>query len=317
MTFPLLWVGGLVTTYQAGMAVPDWPNTYGYNLFLYPWQTWVFGPWDLFIEHGHRLLGATVGLLSIALVVALFVWEPRRPVRALGVVALLAVISQGVLGGVRVIEDERQLAKIHGCFGPAVFALLVSLATVTSRAWRKGQGRTVAADAGKLRRLAILTAGLAYVQLVLGAQLRHVSPTAPPGEFQAAVVFHLLLAAALAVHVGLLAARIARRHRDLPRLVRPASLLVVLLTAQIALGCAVWVLNYGWPAFLTETRWTAGHLTIAQSPTQANVTTAHVAGGSLVLVTAVALALRCWRLLEPAPRVRHAAQAALVVGGAR
>ena len=63
-TFPLIWVGGLVTTYDAGMAVPDWPNTYGYNLFLYPWQTWLSGPWDLFIEHGHRLLGALVGMID-------------------------------------------------------------------------------------------------------------------------------------------------------------------------------------------------------------------------------------------------------------
>ena len=69
VTFPLIWVGGLVTTYDAGMAVPDWPGTYGYNLFRYPWQTWLAGPWDLFIEHGHRLLGATAGLLAIALVV--------------------------------------------------------------------------------------------------------------------------------------------------------------------------------------------------------------------------------------------------------
>src|SRR5437588_9980427 len=59
VTFPLIWVGGLVTTYDAGMAVPDWPGTYGYNLLRYPWQTWLAGPWDLFIEHGHRLLGAT------------------------------------------------------------------------------------------------------------------------------------------------------------------------------------------------------------------------------------------------------------------
>src|ERR1051325_109674 len=72
-TFPLIWVGGFVTTYKAGMAVPDWPNTYGYNLFLYPWQTWIYGPWHLFIEHGHRLLAAGVGLLTIA--VAIAVWR--------------------------------------------------------------------------------------------------------------------------------------------------------------------------------------------------------------------------------------------------
>src|SRR5262245_9405091 len=76
-TFPLIWCGGLVTTYDAGMAVKDWPNTYGYNLFLYPWQTWIFGPWDLFIEHGHRLLGALVGLLAIGLTISVFRCDPR------------------------------------------------------------------------------------------------------------------------------------------------------------------------------------------------------------------------------------------------
>ena len=71
-TFPLVWVGGLVTTTDAGMAVPDWPNTYGYNLFLYPWQTWLAGPWDIFVEHGHRLLGATVGMMTIGLLAVLW-----------------------------------------------------------------------------------------------------------------------------------------------------------------------------------------------------------------------------------------------------
>src|SRR6186997_3292137 len=77
-TFPLIWVGALVTTYDAGMAVPDWPSTYGYNLFAYPWQTWLFGPFDLFVEHGHRLLGAAVGFLTIAFVVLVFCRD-RRP----------------------------------------------------------------------------------------------------------------------------------------------------------------------------------------------------------------------------------------------
>jgi cytochrome c oxidase assembly protein subunit 15 len=67
-TFPLLWVGGLVTTTDSGMAVPDWPNTYGYNLFLYPWKSWITGPWALFLEHSHRLIGATVGMITISLV---------------------------------------------------------------------------------------------------------------------------------------------------------------------------------------------------------------------------------------------------------
>ena len=80
-TFPLIWVGGMVTTYDAGMAVPDWPNTFGYNMFLYPLSTWISGPWTQFIEHGHRLLGAAVGMLTIAALVSVVRREPRRWVR--------------------------------------------------------------------------------------------------------------------------------------------------------------------------------------------------------------------------------------------
>src|SRR5882672_10945751 len=109
-TFPLIWVGGLVTSYDAGMAVPDWPTTYGYNLFLYPWQTWIEGPWKLFIEHGHRLMGATVGVLTIALLVAVWRCDSRQGVRWLSVLTLGAVIFQGSLGGLRVLLDEVQLA---------------------------------------------------------------------------------------------------------------------------------------------------------------------------------------------------------------
>ncbi|HEY5311798.1 MAG TPA: COX15/CtaA family protein, partial [Pirellulales bacterium] len=122
-TFPLIWVGGLVTTYDAGMAVDDWPTTYGYNLFLYPWRTWILGPWDLFIEHGHRLLGATVGLISMALLLTVWLRDKRTSVRWLAVAVFAAVCFQGLLGGLRVLFDERLLAKIHGCFGPAFFAL--------------------------------------------------------------------------------------------------------------------------------------------------------------------------------------------------
>src|SRR5204863_1037959 len=102
VTFPLIWVGGLVTTYDAGMAVPDWPGTYGYNLLRYPWQSWLAGPFDLFIEHGHRLLGATAGLLAIALVTVVLITDRRRWLVAASFGALALVIFQGILGGARV-----------------------------------------------------------------------------------------------------------------------------------------------------------------------------------------------------------------------
>src|SRR6185295_8760789 len=99
---------------KAGMAVPDWPNTYGYNLILYPWETWVYGPWQLFVEHGHRLFAAAVGLLTIAMCVAVWMGDDRTWVRRLAGVAVLAVIFQGSLGGLRVIQDKVLLAEIHG-----------------------------------------------------------------------------------------------------------------------------------------------------------------------------------------------------------
>ena len=128
VTFPLIWVGGLVTTYDAGMAVPDWPGTYGYNLLRYPWQTWIAGPWDLFIEHGHRLLGATAGLLAISLVVVVLVRERRSSLVVAAFGALGLVIFQGALGGMRVLLDELAPAPVvlgrvslvvrrHACLG--------------------------------------------------------------------------------------------------------------------------------------------------------------------------------------------------------
>ena len=103
-TFPLIWVGGLVTTTESGMAVPDYPTTFGHNMFLYPLDTWLGGPWQVFVEHGHRLLGALAGLVTIALCIALWRSDERRWVRWLGVAALAGVIVQGLLGGFRVIE---------------------------------------------------------------------------------------------------------------------------------------------------------------------------------------------------------------------
>ena len=113
--FPLIWVGGLVTTTDAGMAVPDWPNTYGYNMFSYPLESWLYGPFDLMVEHGHRLLASLAGVISIALVWQTYRGEARPWVKNFSVVLLALVIFQGLLGGARVVMDARVVAKIHGC----------------------------------------------------------------------------------------------------------------------------------------------------------------------------------------------------------
>ena len=99
VTGVLLTFGALVTTYEAAMAVPDWPGTYGHNMFLFPFAEWFFGPWDLFLEHGHRLLGASVGFISLVLAVVVWKTNQSSTVRGLVVAAVFLVVLQGVLGG--------------------------------------------------------------------------------------------------------------------------------------------------------------------------------------------------------------------------
>lgn len=296
--FPLIWVGGLVTTYGAGMAVPDWPTTYGYNLFLYPWQTWLFGPWDLFIEHGHRLLGALAGMLTIVLVVVTWRHDPRHWVRWLSVATLAAVVGQGVLGGMRVQFDARLLAMIHACTGPAYFALCVALAAVTSRRWFE-QPAPQASEAGRrLQRLAVVTTLLSYLQLLLGAQLRHVTYRVDPSQFQMLVLFHVGLALVVTVHVVWLAARAGRLRREAAWLVRPALGLAGLIAAQLLLGAGTWISKYGWPAFIGQHAWTAPYTIQASGALQSYIITGHVAVGSLIVVTSLLIALRGLRLFD-------------------
>src|SRR5262245_53531562 len=136
-TFPLLFIGGLVTSLGVGLAVPDWPTTFGYNMFLYPWSKMIGG---IFYEHSHRLVASSVGLLTIALALTFWLREERRWLRWLGIAALGLVILQGVLGGLRVVLLQHTLAIIHACFAQAFFGLTVSLALFTSAEWREPNG---------------------------------------------------------------------------------------------------------------------------------------------------------------------------------
>jgi heme a synthase len=133
----LICSGGLVTSHEAGMAVPDWPNTFGYNMFLFPVSRWVGG---VFFEHTHRLIASTVGLLTVILCIALFVIESRRWVKTLGLIAVGAVIVQGVLGGLRVTDNNAVLGLFHGCLAQSFFALMATIALVTSRFWERLEG---------------------------------------------------------------------------------------------------------------------------------------------------------------------------------
>ena len=197
----LICSGGLVTSHEAGMAVPDWPNTFGYNMFLFPVSRWVGG---VFFEHTHRLIASTVGLLTLILCAALFVIEERRWVKTLGVIAVAAVVVQGILGGLRVTENNPVLGLFHGCLAQSFFALMATIALVTSRFWerlervgtvgtettnhpsaRRSVGLASEAALHKspitnhlslltsYRRWVVVVTGMVFLQLVLGASMRH------------------------------------------------------------------------------------------------------------------------------------------------
>jgi len=171
VTFALVGLGGLVTSHEAGMAVPDWPTTYGYNMFLFPVSQWIGG---IFYEHTHRLLASALGFLTIILTVWLWLAESRRWLRWLGVIALFAVVLQGVLGGLRVVLFKAQIGIFHAALAQSFLALLCLIAMFTGRFWTELAGRLPRLnDERKLRTLLPFATLLIFSQLVLGATMRH------------------------------------------------------------------------------------------------------------------------------------------------
>ena len=141
-TFPLIFMGGLVTSHGAGMSVPDWPNSWGYNMFTFPPSKWVGG---ILFEHTHRLAGAAVGFLTILLVTAAWATDRRRWVRWTAVAVLLAVCVQGTIGGLRVVLSQRDLAIVHGIAAQLFFCFIAAFCVMTSRFWT--ERRNIASNA--------------------------------------------------------------------------------------------------------------------------------------------------------------------------
>ncbi len=273
-TVVLIFVGGLVTHTGSALAVPDWPTTFGYSMFLYPWSKMVGG---IFYEHSHRLIGCMVGLLTLTLALLLWLKEPRRSVRRLGAVALAAVVVQGLLGGLRVILPSAggQLAVIHGSLAQAFFALTVTLALLTSSGWDQRPQKVMGADSGAMKRLCVLTTGFVYLQVVLGAVLTHAGSLLQP---------HLLFAVLVTIHVLLLAVRILRHHSDQPKLVRPVTILFGLLVVQLLLGVGSYVARF--------TSFDIPHAPLIGLA----LPTTHRVTGALMLASSIVLTLRAYRL---------------------
>jgi len=167
-TFLLLGAGGLVTSHEAGMSVPDWPNSYGYSMFAFPPSKWVGG---IFYEHTHRLWASVVGMMTTILAVWLWRKDSRRWMKWLGVGAFLLVVAQGVLGGLRVVLNNDHLGGVHGVVGQSYFVLMCSIALFTSGLWLKISEQKPNVPR-HLRVLVLVTTLLIFCQLILGATMR-------------------------------------------------------------------------------------------------------------------------------------------------
>ena len=290
--FPLIWVGSLVTTYDAGMAVPDWPSTYGYNMFSYPIKTWLFGPFDLLAEHSHRLLGSFAGFLSIGLVISVWMFDQRRWFRGWAVAVLLAVIAQGLLGGMRVRLDARTLAMVHGCTASLFFAMASATAVMTSKFWFRASEESLWSTRPFTRWTATALAIISFIQLTVGAQLRHITGAASPQFFISSVHLHLTLAGTIVVLTFLLLTTITRSAAPPTR--RCALGLVLLVMVQVALGIGTWLVNYAlpWPEL---NDWLAHYTIQAKGYAESMVVTAHVATGSLIICFSTVASVAAWR----------------------
>lgn len=168
-TLGLIGLGGLVTSHGVGMAVPDWPTTYGYNMFLFPVSQWVGG---IFYEHTHRLYASLVGLLTVILAVWLQWRAEDRRLARLGWLALVLVIVQGVLGGLRVELMKDQIGVLHAALAQVFLVLLSLIALFCTRAWGRARGMLPAIPGGLARLVTVVTAVI-FLQLLLGATMRH------------------------------------------------------------------------------------------------------------------------------------------------
>jgi len=169
VTILLLWSGGIVTSKGVGMSVPDWPTTYGYNMFLFPVSKWVGG---IFYEHSHRLIASGVGLMTLVLAAWILVADPRRWVKCLGVAAFVAVCLQGLLGGLRVTLYKDELGIFHALLAQSFLCAAGILSVATSGKFLRGEWDIFNPDP-VLRNLVLGTTVLVFFQLGLGATMRH------------------------------------------------------------------------------------------------------------------------------------------------
>ncbi len=292
-TFALLFIGGLVTSHQAGLSVPDWPNSYGWSMFTFPMKDWTG---NIFYEHTHRLFASFVGFLILLLAILLQRYEQRAWVKRLGWFALGGVVLQGILGGITVLMYlPPAVSTAHAGLGQAEFCLTLVIAMVTNRKWNDEIVKRTERSRFGLREFTLATVVVIFIQLLLGAVMRHTFsglaiptwPLAPGGSlipdftsFGVAINFAHRTWALLVMLMMFITARLI--FQWFPReksLVFPMILGMFLLGVQIMLGAI--------------TIWSKKAVT---------PTTLHVSGGAAILGTMVYIMVKSRHLLAPKNR---------------
>ena len=289
LAFLLIVAGGLVTSNNAGLAVPDWPTSFG-HLFKIPKMIG-----GVKFEHGHRMIAEFVGLLTI--IAAAWTWfvDKRRWMRVLTIGAVLGVIVQGVIGGIGVrLMLPPWVSSLHAAFGQTMFCALAAIAVFTGRSWLLEPKEKIARkEARPLLRHSWMLIGFLYLQLILGAGFRHVwTKWGPSGSnhWPANKIIHVflyphilnaLLVAGLVLYVSL---RTLTRHSIIPHLRRPASWMLYLLITQLVLGISAYVV-----------RVIQGVNESQPTMSLVAVTVAHLAVGALILALAVVLTIQAYR----------------------
>lgn len=308
-TLLLICSGGMVTSKGVGLAVPDWPTTFGYNMFLFPVSKWVGG---ILFEHTHRLMGSLIGFLTIILTVWLWVADDRTWVRRIGLIALGAVIFQGILGGLRVTMLKDEIGIFHACIAQAFLGLLAVIALVTTDFWRS----LATADFDHRKFSAVKGLALAitiaiYSQLALGATMRHQHrdlsildfPTAngawiPDTSQSTLVKINTWRDARGLSDVTAFQIWLQMAHRFLALLISIALIAFVLrLRREAPVPPMVRQLGVCWIGLLL-CQLTLGAWTI-WSNKAADVATAHVATGAIMLSFGVCITMICYRLSQP------------------
>jgi heme a synthase len=289
--------GGSVTSRNAGMAVPDWPTSFGYNMFLFPVSKWV-GP--IFYEHSHRLMASTVGILLILLVIGLMFAESRRWVKVLGWCALFSVCLQGVIGGLRVVLNEDQIGILHGILAQSLLVLISIIAVVTSRAFLEKRWHSGTTMPG-MRWLALGLTLTVFAQLVIAATMRHAHAELSIPDFPAA--YGQILPDTGAAAMAQINAY--RATAGLPR-TTPALIWLQMTHRFVAMLILLLVVTLAWRARRTQggarrltfllTGMIAMQISLGAwtiwSNKAADVATAHMALGALSLVVSALLTFR-------------------------